>query len=56
MNKPNSPALRDTHAKGPPETEADRHDHEMLELARRRIRTGELETIPLSQAKRELGD
>lgn len=38
------------------ESAADRRDREILERAREDLRAGRLETIPLEQAKRELGD
>ena len=40
----------------PGESATDRRDREILERARQDLRAGRLETIPLEQAKRELGD
>ena len=38
------------------ESAEDRRDREILEKARAELHAGRLETIPLEQAKRELGD
>jgi hypothetical protein len=38
------------------ESAEDRQDREALESARAELRAGGLETVPLEQAKRELGD